>query len=195
MKIFAATTNNHKLSEFHDILAPFGIFVNSAYDGRDLPSIAEVGHTFEENAILKAKGVASAINQIVFADDSGLEVEALDGEPGILSARYAGENATDSDRIDKLLKRLQNKSSRLARFVCVVAVASPKGLLGTTAGFVYGEIGTSPRGHQGFGYDPIFVPNGYDCTMAELSPQEKNKVSHRYEALRKAYNQNLFTSN
>ena len=194
MNILAATKNAHKLAEFNEILFHLDITIESAYCDYSLPTIIENGVTFEANAILKAKAVALAINKTVFADDSGLEVAALNGEPGILSARYAGEKATDMDRIHKLLDRLQNKSNRLARFVCVIAVASATGIQGTATGIVEGEIAMSPRGRQGFGYDPIFIPRGYDRTMAELSPEEKNTISHRFKALQNAYEQGLFSS-
>ena len=192
MNILAATNNSHKLAEFNDILAHLGRPVRSAYIENNLPSVLENGDTFEANAILKAKAVALAINKTVFADDSGLEVVALNGEPGIYSARYAGEDATDKDRIAKLLDRLHGESNRFARFVCVIAVASVEGVIGTATGVVDGEIAVSPRGKRGFGYDPIFIPVGYDRTMAELSSKEKNSISHRSKALRKAYRQGLF---
>ena len=193
MKILAATGNTHKISEFNEILSPLGFFVESVYDSHDLKPIPENGKTFEENAILKAEGVASVINKTVFADDSGLEVDSLNGEPGIHSARYAGENATDLDRINKLLKRLEGHRNRDARFVCVIAVASPSGLIDTAVGIVQGRIALSPSGRHGFGYDPIFIPRGYKRKMAELGSQEKNQISHRFRALHEAFEKGLLT--
>lgn len=189
----AATNNTHKISEFNAILSSLGISVESVYDSHDLLPIPENGKNFEENAVLKAEGVASAINKTVFADDSGLEVDSLNGEPGIHSARYAGEKATDLDRINKLLKCLEGHSNRDARFVCVIAVASPSGLLGTAVGIVHGRIAISPSGQHGFGYDPIFIPQGYERNMAELDSQEKNQISHRFRALREAFEKGLLT--
>ena len=194
MNLFAATKNAHKLVEFNEILVPFGYTIESAYSDYTSMTIVEDGETFQANAILKAETVASIINKPVFADDSGLEVKALNGEPGIFSARYAGEKATDMDRMNKLLDHLHHKSNRLARFVCVIAVASIGGTLGTATGIVDGEIARFPRGEHGFGYDPIFIPSGYDRTMAELSSEEKNTISHRSRALRKAHEQGLFSS-
>ena len=195
MKTLAATNNAHKLAEFRSILKPYDICVNSAYSyAPGIPDIEESGKTFEENAALKAEYLASAINKTVFADDSGLEVLALDGEPGIFSARYCGENATDIDRVQKILRRLKNRSNRSAQFVCVIAIATPTGLVGTAEGVVKGRISTAPSGSGGFGYDPIFIPEGYQQTFSEISGTEKNLISHRYHALMNAYNIGLFNS-
>ena len=194
MNILAATKNAHKLLEFNEILFSLDCSVKSAYSNHSLPTIIENGETFEANAILKAKAVALAIKKPVFADDSGLEVAALNGEPGIFSARYAGEHATDMDRMNKLLERLRGKSNRNARYVCVIAVASVAGIHGTATGIIDGEIAMSPKGTYGFGYDPIFIPCGYDRTMAELTSEEKNTISHRFKALKNAYERGLFSS-
>ena len=191
IKVFAATKSLHKISEFNEMLNPRGFLVESAYDQHDIPEVVEDGSTFEENAILKATGVARALNGTVFADDSGLEVDALGGEPGIYSARYAGENATDQDRINKLLRKLSGCCDRRARFVCVIAVASPTGVIGTALGIVEGKIAIEPAGNHGFGYDPVFIPENYGKTMAELSSKEKNAISHRFRALRKIIEKDL----
>ena len=191
--ILAATKNTHKLSEFNAMLYSWGFSVESAFDRYEIPSVPESGATFEENAIVKATSVAHAINETVFADDSGLEVESLGGAPGIYSARYAGENATDQDRVNKLLKQLEGHSNRNARFVCVIAVVSPARVIGTTQGIVEGRIAMSPKGDNGFGYDPVFVPQHCEQTMAELNSKEKNAISHRYRALASAVEKGMFT--
>ena len=146
----------------------------------------------ELRAILKATAVATATGYTVFADDSGLEVFAIGGEPGVYSARYAGADASDADRCQLLLERLAMHADRSARFVCVVAVASPDGLIGTADGEVRGTIADAPRGTSGFGYDPVFVPDGFDGTFAELSAGEKDRISHRGNALKIAVAAGLF---
>ena len=138
---------------------------------------------FAENAAIKALDACKYCDVPAFADDSGLEVEALDGRPGIHSARYA---ATDAERIAKLLDELKGKTNRRARFVCVIAIAANGEVIETFEGETKGTIIDSPRGSNGFGYDPIFQPDGYDCTFAELSREEKNRISHRANAYAKA---------
>ena len=186
IKLLVTSKNKKKINELKEILEPVGITIISSNDIDGLPDVEETGKTFEENAILKASEIAKLTDNYVFADDSGLEVEALNNAPGIYSARYAGENATDEDRINKLLNELGNKENRKARFVCVIAISDKNGETMTFRGEVYGSIIDKPRGKSGFGYDPIFVPDEFDETFAELSPDVKNRISHRGNALKKA---------
>ena len=190
MKSLAATNNAHKLVELRQILEPHGITVYSAKEMGGISDVVEDADTFEGNAAKKAIETAKEKNMIVFADDSGLAVDALNGEPGIYSARYA---PTDAERMGKVLTKLEDKDSRRAKFVCVIALASPEGLIGTARGEVLGTIIDAPRGEHGFGYDPIFSPNGYTETFAELGEEIKNSLSHRKNALEKALAQGLFT--
>jgi XTP/dITP diphosphohydrolase len=186
MDLLMATRNAHKTREIRRILgAKFA--VRDLSEHPDISKPVENGKTFEENAILKAIAVAKELLGLVVADDSGLEVDALDGAPGIYSARYAGENATDKANIQKLLSELARQNvradERKARFRCVIAVASDNKLLRTFEGVVEGTIVDLPRGSRGFGYDPIFQPNGSDQTFAEMAPRLKNKISHRAKAI------------
>ena len=153
-----------------------------------LPEIIEDGTTFEENSAIKAKEASRYADMSAFADDSGLEVDALNGEPGINSARYAGPDATDADRIAKLLKNMEGKTNRKARFVCVISLAYRGNLAAQFRGEVEGTIIDAPRGENGFGYDPVFVPDGYDKTFAELGPEVKDAISHRGKAFAMAAN-------
>jgi XTP/dITP diphosphohydrolase len=194
MKILAATNNAHKLEELRTILGAHGIEVISAKEAGGVPDVTEDADTFEGNAAKKAIETAATKNMIVFADDSGLCVDALEGRPGIYSARYAGPGATDAERMAKLLGELEGQSDRSARFVCVIALASPQGLIGTARGECPGHIGDKARGEEGFGYDPVFIPNGYKKTFAELGEEVKNKLSHRGNALQKALEKGLFDS-
>jgi XTP/dITP diphosphohydrolase len=150
--------------------------------------VRENGKSFEENAILKGVGASRHLPGLVIADDSGLEVDALGGAPGIFSARYAGENATDRQNIEKLLGELArtgvDETKRSARFRCVIALARQGELLGTFEGIVEGTIVGSERGLHGFGYDPIFVPRGFEKTFAELPAEVKSTISHRAKAIR-----------
>jgi len=150
----------------------------------NIPPPDETGRSFEENAILKATYYSRFAGQPVFADDSGLEVDALDGRPGVLSARYAGDNATDEANNQRLLNELRGVSDRRARFVCVIAVARGGRLLKTYRGAVEGRILDEPRGANGFGYDPLFFHEPFGCTFGEAPPEMKMRVSHRGEALR-----------
>lgn len=190
MRLLLATQNAHKLSELRAILAPLGVAVLSPADVGGTPEVEETGTTFAANAILKATTVAKATGCRVVADDSGLEVAALAGAPGVYSARYA---PTDEARVAKLLANLADQTDRTARFVCVIAVADPDGAIGIAEGEVRGRIDHAPRGHNGFGYDPIFVPDGFTATFAELSAADKARVSHRGNALRRAVELQLFT--
>jgi len=188
MQLIVATRNAHKTREIEQI---FG----SALTVRDLtahPEISEItenGTSFEENAKLKAIAVSRKLPGLVIADDSGLEVDALGGGPGVRSARYAGVNASDTERIAKLLSRVANvgakSDQRRARFRCVLAVARDGQVLATFEGVVDGRITDRPRGLHGFGYDPIFIPEGFEETFAELPEEVKNNISHRAKAIRK----------
>ena len=188
MQLIVATRNAHKTREIAQI---FG----SASAVRDLtahPKISEItesGTSFEENAKLKAIAVSRELPGLIIADDSGLEVNALGGAPGIQSARYAGVNASNTERIAKLLRRLANVDpkgdQRRARFRCVLAIARDGHVLAIFEGVVDGKIAERPRGSHGFGYDPIFIPDGFKETFAELPEEVKNNISHRAEAVRK----------
>ncbi len=192
MKILAATNNAHKLVELRSILEPQGISVLSAADMGGIPDVIEDADTFEGNAIKKAVETAIAKDMIVFADDSGLCVDALDGRPGVLSARYAGKNASNEQRMSKLLQELDGIENRNASFVCVIALATPNGVIGTARGKCTGKICHTPQGSEGFGYDPIFIPTGHTKTFAELGEEVKNQMSHRGNALNKAIENGLF---
>ena len=188
MQLIVATRNAHKTREIAQI---FG----SASAVRDLtahPKISEItesGTSFEENAKLKAIAVSRKLPGLVIADDSGLEVDALGGAPGVRSARYAGVNASNTERIAKLLRRLANVDpkgdQRRARFRCVLAIARDGHVLAIFEGVVDGKIAERPRGSHGFGYDPIFIPDGFEETFAELPEEVKNNISHRAKAIRK----------
>jgi len=192
VKLLVATNNRGKVREYEKILAeglPQGVeFTFPEQEGLEL-EVDERGETFEENARLKAVEFARASGLLTLADDSGLVVDALGGEPGVYSARYAGPAKTDADRYRKLLDKLADvpAGARSARFRCVVALAGPQGVIGTAEGVVEGEIGFEPRGSMGFGYDPVFIVAGYGgLTMAELPPEVKNRISHRARALEAA---------
>jgi non-canonical purine NTP pyrophosphatase (RdgB/HAM1 family) len=182
IQLLLATRNQHKTREFAQLLGR-NFTVRDLTSKSDVPAIVESGATFEENAALKALTISKIFpNDIVVADDSGLEVEALGGAPGIFSARYAGESESDPRNVEKLLRELQDARGRSARFYCVIALAKNRELMTTVAGEVAGTITKSPRGENGFGYDPIFVPNGFSETFAELTSETKNKISHRSQA-------------
>lgn len=184
--ILAATKNLHKIEEFKELLGSKDVNVVSLLDFPDAPDVVEDGATFEENARKKA-AESSAFSELpAFADDSGLEVEALNGEPGIRSARYAGEGASNDERIKKLLDNMKGQTNRNARFVCVIALANDGEVVETFKGEIKGTITEAPRGSNGFGYDPVFVPDGYDKTFAELDSSVKNKISHRARAVKAA---------
>jgi XTP/dITP diphosphohydrolase len=186
IELVVATRNRHKTREIQHILGP-EFMVRDLAD-TEVPEICENGTSFEENAKLKALAASRHLPALVIADDSGLEVDALGGAPGIYSARYAGANATSRDKIDKLLRELARvratEYGRRARFRCVVALASDGDLLGTFEGAVEGRITDKARGDAGFGYDPIFIPDGFEQTFGELSAQVKNAISHRAKAIR-----------
>ncbi len=187
MVFVIATNNSKKRVELDRILNPLGIqAVTAEQAGVDLQEVEETGSTFEENAELKALAACNLSGLPAVADDSGLVVDALDGAPGIYSARYAGENATDADRIAKLLREMQGipPEERNARFVSAVCCVFPDGRKIIVRGECEGSIGQIPQGNDGFGYDPVFVTES-GKTFAELTPQEKDAVSHRGIALRK----------
>jgi len=188
IELLFATRNAHKTAEIRTILGD-QFQVNHLAEHPEIPHIAETGRTFEDNAILKAVTVSKHIPGFVVADDSGLEVDALGGAPGIYSARYAGPDASDHEKIEKLLEQLGRvgapKDARRARFHCVLALARKGEVLGMFEGVVEGQIADRPRGSHGFGYDPIFIPNGFQRTLGELEPAEKNQLSHRARALEK----------
>jgi XTP/dITP diphosphohydrolase len=185
--LFLATNNEAKVREYRDLLRnlPFKL-VTSAELGIDI-IVNEVGESLEENARLKAMALAAQSQLLALADDSGLEVDALGGEPGRLSARYAGEKASDRDRISYLLAKLEGVSweRRSARFRCVIAIATPEGKVEFCSGECLGVITFESKGEQGFGYDPIFYLPELGKTMAELTLEIKNQVSHRGQAARK----------
>jgi XTP/dITP diphosphohydrolase len=188
IELLLATRNAHKTEEMQRILGP-QFKVNDLAGHPEIPHIAETGRTFQENAILKALVISRKLPGLVIADDSGLEADALNGAPGIHSARYAGPNATDKEKIDQLLDGLARvgatKDARGAGFRCVLALVRRGEVLGVFDGIVEGQIADRPRGSHGFGYDPIFVPEGFQRTFAELGPEEKNQLSHRARALEK----------
>jgi XTP/dITP diphosphohydrolase len=188
MKLVLATRNRHKVEELSRMLDDLDLEVLSFRDLPNLPDVVEDGATLEENAVKKAQAVAEATGLPALADDTGLEVESLDGAPGVLSARYAGPDATYEDNNSKLLAALADtpSSARRAVFRCVVAVAIPENGVRTVEGRTPGTILERPRGSGGFGYDPIFLPDGHHRTYAEMAADEKNAVSHRGRAARAA---------
>jgi len=183
-----ASTNMHKIREFKAMLKPFPRFdLRSLLDFPDYTPPPETGASFEENAILKATHAAAALNRWVLADDSGLVVPALGGIPGILSARYAGNDATDADNRKKLLEAMQHllEEDRTAYYECCIAVAAPAGLKKCCCSTCEGSLLSQEKGGSGFGYDPLFIKQGYSKTFAELEETTKNRISHRRKALDK----------
>jgi len=187
IELVVATRNTHKTREIQHILGP-EFRVRDLVTHPEVSEIRESGTSFEENAKLKALGASRKLPGLVVADDSGLEVDALGGAPGIYSARYAGAKATDRDKIDKLLRELARvgatPDARRARFRCVVALARNGSLLGAFEGIVEGMIANEARGDSGFGYDPIFISEGFEQTFGELPKEVKNTISHRVQAIR-----------
>lgn len=183
-----ATGNKHKLEEIGAILRDFSLEVLSMKDlGLEGIEIIEDGNTFEENALIKASTVMNKTDKLVIADDSGLEVDILNNQPGIYSARFAGENARDYDNNKKLLKLLENVplEKRTARFVCGIAAVFPNGDTIVLRGECPGIIGFEPKGQGGFGYDPLFIVEKYNKTFAQIGEEKKNRISHRALALEK----------
>lgn len=187
MKIIFATGNQHKMKEIRAIMADSGIEVLSMSEAGIDVDIIEDGDTFEANAIIKAKAIMELTGEVVLSDDSGLEIDYLNKEPGIYSARYMGEDTSYHIKNAKLIARLEGvpDEKRTARFVCAVAAAFPDGRVITTRGTMEGIIGYEEAGGNGFGYDPILFLPEYQKTSAEISPEEKNAISHRGKALRK----------
>jgi XTP/dITP diphosphohydrolase len=188
IRLLLATRNRGKLRELEYLLQEAGLggfVLETLADHPEVGEVEETGQTFEENAHLKAVVVAQATGLWTLAEDSGLEVEALGGAPGIYSARYAGTHGDDVANNARLLRELAEASDRAARYVCVAALASPEGeIAASVQGTCSGTIAREPRGSRGFGYDPCFLPEGEQRTMAELSPAEKASISHRGKALR-----------
>lgn len=182
-RLVLATHNRGKLAELRRILDGLDVELLSAADV-DLPDVEETGTTFEANALLKARAAAAASGLPAVADDSGLEVDALGGAPGVRSARYAGAHGDDEANLRLVLARTEGVADRRARFVCVAALVTPDGREWTTRGTLEGTLTTAPRGDGGFGYDPILVPLGDTRTTAEMTPHDKDAISHRGKAFR-----------
>ncbi|HKL94996.1 MAG TPA: RdgB/HAM1 family non-canonical purine NTP pyrophosphatase, partial [Haploplasma sp.] len=183
MKIILATHNTNKISEIKSHLKETKIEVISLLDLKDYEEIIEDGHTFLENAIIKAKAIAKKYNTLTLADDSGLEVSALNNEPGIYSSRYSGKG--DYQNNLKLLDNLKGITNRDARFVCCLALVEPNSSINSFEGVLEGTIAKEVITEQGFGYDPVFIPNGYNTTLDLLGSNIKNTISHRANALNK----------
>ncbi len=188
LNILAATKNIGKVHELKEFLADLPLQLRNLNEFSNVIDVEETGATFSENAVLKAKSYALQTGLWTLADDSGLEVAALNGAPGVFSARYGGENSTDEEKITKLLKELNKiqTEKRQARFVCAMAISDDKGEIKFLAeGFCDGTIALTPRGTHGFGYDPIFIPEGFEQTFGELESEIKMKTSHRAQAIKK----------
>ena len=185
-KVIFATSNEGKMKEVRAILEDLGMEVLSMKEAGISVDVVEDGTTFEENAVIKATEIQKVCGEIVLADDSGLEVDYLNKEPGIYSARYMGEDTSYKIKNQSLIDRLEGveDEKRTARFVCAIAAVFPDGSVEVTRGTIEGQIGYEEKGENGFGYDPIFYVPEYGCTTAQLSPEQKNEVSHRGKALR-----------
>jgi XTP/dITP diphosphohydrolase len=186
-EVIIATKNAGKLIEFQSILSQYDLKAISLLDFEDSPEVEETGSTFEENAVLKAEAISKLYGKMTIADDSGLSVDYLGGEPGVYSARYAGAEKSDAANIEKVLQQLKgvSKEERNARFRCALALSEPGRETVTVEGSVEGYITEEPIGGNGFGYDPIFLVKDKAKTMAQLTKDEKNKISHRAVALQK----------
>ena len=186
MKAILATRNRHKVEELQRILAPYDVQLVSLEDYPQVADVAETGATFAANALLKAHAVAAATGLVAIADDSGLTVDALNAMPGVLSARWAGRQRDDVANLQLVLDQIADvpDERRTATFVCAAAAATPDGREVVVEGRLDGVLIRAPRGRNGFGYDPIFVPAGYDRTNAELAREEKDAISHRGIAFR-----------
>ena len=186
-KLVIASRNKGKISELRELLKGHNFEIYSLEDYPHITEIEETGNSFKENALIKARITAQKTGCLALADDSGLEVDALDGSPGIYSSRFAGPEKDDEANNRKLLSLLEGVplEKRTARFRCVVAAVDPQGIEITTEGVCEGKIGFEPKGSHGFGYDPIFIVEEYGLTMAELGPEIKNKISHRAKAFAK----------
>jgi len=184
IQVVIATKNEGKIKEILEIIKLNNVSFSTFKDFDNWPDVDENGSTFKENAVLKAKAILGFSGLSALADDSGLEVDALGGEPGVISARYAGDHCSTPDNNTKLLNKLKGVavSERTAQFRCVAAYFNLEGTLLITEGICRGHIAVEPKGIGGFGYDPLFVPDGYDVTIAQLPPEEKNRISHRGKA-------------
>lgn len=184
-KLILATNNRDKIEEIRSILDDIQLEILSASDFDDFPEVEETGKTLEENAILKAEAIRDHYRLPCLADDTGLEVDYLDGAPGIYSSRFAGEGCSYAENVNKLLAMLEGipQAKRTARFKTVIAFADRHGEIHTVEGVLEGIIGFEPKGTFGFGYDPVFIAAGVNVTLAELTPAEKNRISHRGRAL------------
>jgi len=184
VKFVLATANPGKIREMREILPGFGVeFISRNEIGIDI-EVAETGTTFYENALIKARAICTLSGLPAIADDSGLIVEALGGAPGLYTSSFGGEKLSESERCDYLINKLNDTEHRNAKFVCTIVCVFPNGDVISAKGECHGTIAHEPAGLGGFGYDPIFIADGFDKTMAELSPDEKNKTSHRGAALR-----------
>lgn len=183
MEILLGTKNDGKIREIRRILSDLEGLKLLTYREHDFSSVREDGRSFYENAAQKARNIKAEVGMTVLADDSGLKVEALGGRPGIRSSRFSGEGATDAENNRKLLALMQGAGSRRARFRSVAVLSFPDGREWVAKGELHGRIAEAPRGDGGFGYDPLFVPEGYDRTLAELGPNVKDRISHRARAL------------
>ena len=186
--VIIATKNAGKAKDFEKILQPYGVTVKTLLDFPQIEDVEETGKTFEENAILKAEAISKKFNTMVIADDSGVMIDALDGRPGVFSARYAGEDKSDEANNDKVLEEMMDvpEKDRGAQFYCAIAAAQPGKSTITVNGVCEGSILFERRGTNGFGYDPIFFVSSIKKSMAELTPDEKNQISHRAAAMKKA---------
>lgn len=196
-QLLIATGNPGKTEEFKKILGTEEFEFLTLKDIGFHDEIIEDGTTFEANALIKARAVSKHYSGYILADDSGLEVDALDGAPGIYTARYAGVGASDEENYSKLLKALEGNSKRGAQFVCVIAIKTPQGQEATFRGEIKGEIQTSPRGEEGFGYDPIFAPmtkEGAPLTYAQMSHEAKKADSHRGRAIERLSQSNILSA-
>ena len=189
MNIVLATRNKKKIDEIKRIVKDMPVTIYTLDDFPGGPEVIEDGKTFEENAVKKASAISKYTKMPALADDSGLEVYALGGAPGILSARYSGEGADDRKNYEKLLREMSSvpDDKRGARFVCVIALAFPDSRVETFSGYAEGMIGREPKGANGFGYDPVFYPKGHERTFAEMIDEGKDLLSHRGAALSKLY--------
>lgn len=184
-KFVIATNNPHKVVEFKKILAPLGIECVSLKEMGIICDAEETGTTFAENARIKAQAVYDLCHIPTVADDSGICVDALNGEPGVYSARYGGDGYDDAGRMYLLLENMENQENRAAHFTSAICCVMDKETLLETEGYIFGQLTREPRGTNGFGYDPIFLPDGYPMTTAEMEGEAKNAISHRGNALRK----------
>ena len=188
MELIVATRNKDKLREIKALLKGLPVDVFSLDSFKDVPEVIEDGKTLEDNAIKKAVQTSKLLKKFIVADDSGLEVEYLNGDPGVYSARFSGKGATYKSNNEKLLRLLKDvpDAKRKACFKCVIAVVDKGKIIGVAEGVCSGKICSVPKGDNGFGYDPVFMPDGYKKTFAEMGPALKNKISHRSKALAKA---------